>query len=638
MLLHNLVFLLLLWKNDLTVADPQTNLLDIGCSTYNATNTSLFLSNLNTTFSRLRSKLSSAAGGDLSATSELPQSAAPVYGLFFCRSYLSLSDCLACLAAAVSSTRRCGFGTGGRVIFDGCTLRYESAPFFDQGTLPGNTAVCGNGSSALEGFAAAATALTMDLSLAVPKIDEYSGTAVGDGVFGAAQCADTLSEDVCAQCLQVAYKNIQGCLPAGNGRAVDAGCFMRYSNLTFFSANQTMDLSRYLGGSGESSKNTRAIVAGVVGGVVGLLILSFLAFLWIRKSRRREDEWKGNLLGATELRGPVSFHYTDLKSATKNFSQENKLGEGGFGEVYKGILKNGNIVAVKRLAITQSETTKASFQSEVKLISNVHHRNLVRLLGCCGNRDNLLLVYEYMANGSLDKFLFGEKNELLSWKQRFDIIVGMAKGISYLHQEFHVCIIHRDIKPSNILLDDNFQPKIADFGLVRLLPGDQSHLSTKFAGTLGYTAPEYAIHGQLTEKVDTYSFGVVVLEIISGRRNSNPKLEHIKQYLLEWVWKLYEQDDLVELIDKSMNPDDSELDEIKRVMKIALLCTQSMVATRPTMSEVVVLLLSRGDPISEPARPIFIESSTRANGETSSSAWSSSATRATVSVTQFSGR
>lgn len=250
MIPFTIVFLLLLRDTDPAIADPQTNLLNIGCSTYNASNASLFLSNLNTTFSNLRSKISSASTGNLSAISELPQSAAPLYALFFCRPYLSLSDCLACLSAAVSLTRRCGAGTGGRVIFDGCTLRYESAPFFDQGTLPGNTAVCSNGSAALQGFAASAMEMTRDLSLAVPNIADYAAAAEGDGVYGAAQCADTVSKEVCAQCLQVAYTNIQGCLPAENGRAVDAGCFMRYSNLTFFSANQTVDLSRYLGDSG----------------------------------------------------------------------------------------------------------------------------------------------------------------------------------------------------------------------------------------------------------------------------------------------------------------------------------------------------------------------------------------------------
>ncbi|KAG0457366.1 hypothetical protein HPP92_022523 [Vanilla planifolia] len=623
----------LLFLHQPSAGDPQTKLLNLGCSTYNATNSALFLTDLNATFTELRSNVSSAEN-TLTVTSEQPRSSTPIYALFFCRDYLSRADCLACLSAAVSRVHSCGNGTGGRAIYDGCTLRYESAPFFEQGSLPGNTAVCANGTSAAR-FADAVKALAQDLSLAVPRIAEFSAAAERDGVYAAAQCAQTLSQAVCSQCLEVAFTNIQGCLPAGEGRAVDAGCFMRYSDAAFFDANQTVDLALILRGSGGSTKK-RGVIGGVLGGIGGMLILSLGALLWIKHSRRREDHWKGDILGATELQGPVKYKYSDLKSATKGFSQDHKLGEGGFGEVYKGILKNGNTVAVKRLSIAQTESAKASFQSEVKLISNVHHRNLVRLLGCCSKNAELLLVYEYMANGSLDRFLFGESGSSLTWKQRFDIIVGTAKGIAYLHHEFHVCIIHRDIKPSNVLLDDNFQPKIADFGLVRLMPGDQSHLSTKFAGTLGYTAPEYAIHGQLTEKVDTYSFGVVILEIISGRRNSYPKLEH--QYLLEWVWKLYEEDDLVSLIDKSLDPEEYNLEEVKRVIKIALLCTQSMVATRPTMAEVVVLLLSQGEPQLEPARPIFIDAMSRVRGDTSSSAWSSSATQATISITQFSAR
>jgi len=242
-----------------------------------------------------------------------------------------------------------------------------------------------------------------------------------------------------------------------------------------------------------------------------------------------------------------------------------------------------------------------------------------------------------MANGSLDKFLFGDRRGTLNWRQRFNIIVGMARGLAYLHQEFHVCIIHRDIKSSNVLLDDDFQPKIADFGLARLLPDDHSHLSTKFAGTLGYTAPEYAIHGQLSEKVDTYSFGVVVLEILSGRKSNDTRLEPETQYLLEWAWKLYESDNLMALLDESLDPEEYRPDEVKRIMEIALLCTQSAVAARPMMSEVVVLLLTRDDPEVQPTRPIFIDATSRVRGETSSSS-SSSASKATISVSQFSAR
>jgi len=373
-----------------------------------------------------------------------------------------------------------------------------------------------------------------------------------------------------------------------------------------------------------------------MGGVAFLIFIGLLIFLLIRWSRKFRPQ-RGDILGATELQGPTSFYYHDLKTATNNFNETSKLGEGGFGDVYKGLLKNGKTVAVKRLIVMDTSKAKANFESEVKLISNVHHRNLVRLLGCSRKASEFLLVYEYMANGSLDKFLFGERRGTLNWKQRFNIIVGMARGLAYLHQEFHVCIIHRDIKSSNVLLDDDFQPKIADFGLARLLPDDHSHLSTKFAGTLGYTAPEYAIHGQLSEKVDTYSFGVVVLEILSGRKSNDTKLDPETQYLLEWAWKLYESDNILALLDESLDPEEYKPDEVKRIMEIALLCTQSAVAARPMMSEVVVLLLTRNDPELQPTRPTFIDATSRVRGETSTSS-SSSASKATVSVSQVSGR
>ncbi|VFQ86073.1 unnamed protein product [Cuscuta campestris] len=165
-------------------------------------------------------------------------------------------------------------------------------------------------------------------------------------------------------------------------------------------------------------------------------------------------------------------------------SEENNLGEGGFGDVHKGTLKNGKIVAVKKLAIEQSKQMEEDLESEVKLISNVHHRNLVRLLGCCTKGLDRFLIYEYMKNNNVGEFLFGEKRGSLNWKQRYSIILGIARGLAYLHEEFHVCIIHRDIKPCNVLLDEAFQPKIADFDLARLLPRDQSHINTKFSGTM----------------------------------------------------------------------------------------------------------------------------------------------------------
>ncbi|XP_066378605.1 cold-responsive protein kinase 1-like isoform X2 [Miscanthus floridulus] len=615
-----------------TFGDPQATLLNLGCSQYNATPASAFIAALNSTFASLRANLSAAGGGF--ATAAEPRAAAPAFAMAQCRPYVAGRDCVACFDAAAARLRAaCGAAAnGGRAILDGCMLRYESAAFFDQSTLPGNTQVCNGSAVEAAGFADMARALVADLAAAVPRVPGLAAAAASGGVYAAAQCVETVGEGGCAQCLNVAVANIDGCPPNSDGRAVDAGCFMRYSDKSFFPANSTVDLAVYLRSGKSSQKGT--IIGGIVGGVAFLFLVGLLTFFLVCRSRKTKPR-RGDILGATELQGPTSFYYHDLKAATNNFNEKSKLGEGGFGDVYKGLLKNGKTVAVKRLIVMETSRAKADFESEVRLISNVHHRNLVRLLGCSRKGSEFLLVYEYMANGSLDKFLFGDRRGTLNWRQRFNIIVGMARGLAYLHQEFHVCIIHRDIKSSNVLLDDDFQPKIADFGLARLLPDDHSHLSTKFAGTLGYTAPEYAIHGQLSEKVDTYSFGVVVLEILSGRKSNDTRLEPETQYLLEWAWKLYESDNLMALLDESLDPEEYRPDEVKRIMEIALLCTQSAVAARPMMSEVVVLLLTKNDPEIQPTRPTFIDATSRVRGETSSSS-SSSASKATISVSQFS--
>ncbi|KAL5577349.1 hypothetical protein UlMin_019048 [Ulmus minor] len=495
-------------------AEPQTKLLNQGCSQYNATNISDFYSSLNGSLSSLRAQL---AAGKHFATAQ------HVYALVECRNYLSTADCVACFAAAAAQIRNCSAANGARVIYDGC--------FLSKRNISENAAA----------FRSAVLKMLLDLQVATPKIKGFFAAVekkevnnVGGGnvtVYGVAQCVETATQSGCESCLKVAYDDLQSCLPNAEGRAVDAGCFLRYSNTSFFAANQTINLGPFLKSSGSSSK--KAIIGGVIGGA-GVLFLLLGFFLWFKRSRKSKTRARGDILGATELQGPVNYRYKDLKSATKNFSEENKLGEGGFGDIYKGTLKNGKIVAVKKLAIGQNRRAKAEFESEVKLISNVHHRNLIRLLGCSNEGSELLLVFEYMPNSSLDKFLFGERRGFLNWKQRFDIIMGTARGLAYLHEEFHVCIIHRDIKTSNILLDDDFLPKIADFGLARLLPEDRTHLSTRFAGTLGYTAPEYAIHGQLSEKADTYSYGVVVLEILSGQKGSEIKEDDpVGEYLLQ---------------------------------------------------------------------------------------------------------
>ncbi|KAM0067634.1 putative protein kinase RLK-Pelle-DLSV family [Helianthus debilis subsp. tardiflorus] len=242
-----------------------------------------------------------------------------------------------------------------------------------------------------------------------------------------------------------------------------------------------------------------------------------------------------HVLNEEDLKGTLNYDYKDLQLATNNFSKENILGKGGFGEVYKAIIDEKNVVAVKKLHV-QDVRAKEEFENEVKLISNIHHRNLLRLLGWSSEGSDLFLVLEYMANGSLDQFIWGAKNGTLDWNQRYETILGIAKGLAHLHSECHVKIIHRGIKSSNILLSDDFKAKIADFGLARFQPEDETHVNTKFVGTLGYAAPEYVLHGALSNKVDTYSLGIVILEIISGRRSTDVNSDRPSmEYLLEHV-------------------------------------------------------------------------------------------------------
>ncbi|KAL7135411.1 hypothetical protein ABFS83_11G093800 [Erythranthe nasuta] len=626
-------------------SEPQINLLNKGCSQYNATNIQDFFNNLNATFSDLRTQLSGGGGGRRFATAQQARSSDPAYAMAQCRNYMSEVDCLACYDAAVSQIRNCSAANGARVIYDGCFLRYESNNFFDQTTLPGNVQICGNRTASQpSAFNSNALTLLKDLQTATPRINGYyaavvsSNGANSSSVYGVAQCAESISQSGCSDCLTVAYGNIQGCLPNTDGRAIDAACFIRYSDARFFADNQTIDITPFLGGGGGgNSSKTKAIIGGAVGGGGGLVLILVAFFLWYKFSTKAKASTRGNILGATELQGPNIYSYKDLKTATNNFIEENKLGEGGFGDVYKATLKNGNIVAVKKLDISYSRA-KADFESEVRLISNVHHRNLVRLLGCCSKGSELLLVYEYMANGSLDRFLYGDKRGSLTWKQRFDIIFGIARGLAYLHEQYHVTIIHRDIKPGNILLDDDFQAKIADFGLARLLPENQSHVSTKFAGTLGYTAPEYAIHGHLSEKVDTYSFGVVILEIISGRRGSDMNADSDTEYLLEEAWKLYESGIHEKLADEKLEPNDYTHEDVKKMVEIALVCTQSPPSSRPTMSEILVMLLSGGKIEQKgPIRGSF-SYGMRVLGDTTSTSLGSSNSNATASISQFTGR
>ncbi|XP_071698134.1 cold-responsive protein kinase 1-like [Rutidosis leptorrhynchoides] len=284
------------------------------------------------------------------------------------------------------------------------------------------------------------------------------------------------------------------------------------------------------------------------------------------------------------------YTYKDLRLATQGFRPENKIGQGGFGSVYKGILKDGLAVAIKVLS-DESRQGLREFLTEIFVISNIQHENLVKLHGYCVEEDQRILVYGYLKNGSLDQTLLGSGHCSIkfTWEIRRNICIGVAKGLAYLHEEVQPHIIHRDIKASNILLDEDFTPKITDFGLAKLFPSHLTHVSTRIAGTQGYLAPEYAIRGQLTRKADIYSFGILLLEIVSGRPNQNRRLPVEEQYLLERVWQLYREGELEKLVDITVG-EDVDIYEACRYLKIGLLCTQSLPKSRPSMSNVLKML------------------------------------------------
>ncbi|KAI3981033.1 hypothetical protein MKX01_036579, partial [Papaver californicum] len=341
--------------------------------------------------------------------------------------------------------------------------------------------------------------------------------------------------------------------------------------------------------------DTGRMSVGVILGIVAsscVLVLLILAALW------KKGYLGGKDLENKELRAGIEsqtgyFSLRQIKAATGNFDPANKIGEGGFGPVYKGQLHDGSIIAVKQLS-SKSKQGNREFVNEIGMISALQHQNLVKLFGCCIEGNQLLLIYEYMENNSLARALFGKEEQRLNlnWPTRHKICLEIAKGLAYLHEESRLKIVHRDIKATNVLLDKDLSAKISDFGLAKLDEDENTHISTRIAGTVGYMAPEYAMRGYLTYKADVYSFGIVALEIVSGKSNTNyrPKEEFV--YLLDWAYVLQEQGNLLDLVDPILGSKYSKKEALK-MLNIALLCTNPSPSLRPLMSSVVSMLEGR---------------------------------------------
>ncbi|XP_076928038.1 L-type lectin-domain containing receptor kinase IX.1-like [Bidens hawaiensis] len=333
---------------------------------------------------------------------------------------------------------------------------------------------------------------------------------------------------------------------------------------------------------------TVLLTAGTLVLVTCLVILAY--FLW---RRNKTDGDEGEELGLLEMNNefemgastPRRFSYKQLARSTTDFAESEKLGEGGFGGVYKCFLKElGTYVAVKRVSKTSKQGFK-EYASEVRIISRLRHKNLVQLIGWCHDKGELLLAYEFLENGSLDLHLFNGKS-LLTWITRYKIAHGLASALLYLHEEWEQCVLRRDIKSSNVMLDSNFNAKLGDFGLAKLVDHEKGAQTTMLAGTLGYMAPECVVTGRSTKESDVFSFGVVVLEIACGRKSINYKAQEKQMQLLEWVWELYGKGSLSEAIDPSLGPEFEE-EEIKRLMIVGLWCVHPDYELRPSMRQAI---------------------------------------------------
>ncbi|KAJ3670311.1 hypothetical protein LUZ60_010635 [Juncus effusus] len=358
-----------------------------------------------------------------------------------------------------------------------------------------------------------------------------------------------------------------------------------------------------------SGKNHKELVIGVVIGCIAFVFLCAIACFVVLRSKKdfsgpsqfaeEPEDWKNFEL-------PL-FTFDYLASVTNNFGISNKLGEGGFGLVYKGSLATGEEIAVKRLSATSGQGIR-EFKNEVILIAKLQHRNLVKLLGCCIQGDERLLVYEYLPNKSLDAFLFDpSKRRLLDWKTRFNIIEGIARGLLYLHKDSRLRVVHRDLKASNILLDKEMEPKISDFGMARIFDGDQKQENTnRVVGTLGYMSPEYAMEGIFSLKSDVYSFGILIMEIITGDKNSSfhNKDDSWTVNIVGYVFKMWSEGKSVGLIDPTLIPSCS-IPEALRCIHVALLCVEELAHDRPDISSVIKMLISEDPNLPLPRRPAF---------------------------------
>ncbi|KAK4798207.1 hypothetical protein SAY86_030533 [Trapa natans] len=527
-------------------------------STGNFTARSTYEKNLNSLLGSFSSSNSFTNGFLNLSSGESPDQ---VNGIALCRGDMVPSDCRACIAdASVEIIRKCPAQKESVIFYEFCLLRYSDNTIYGV-SASGNMFYMWNVNNAtsISQFNQALRDLMYKLKDQAAAGNSTLKFAVGSepgpdfrNIYGLTQCSPDLSATQCSDCLEDKIGNIAGCCNGKiGGRVIGPSCYIRFEVGRFYNASEQAAPTPSQVSSppppatnttepalevNNSSNTTRIIIIVVVAASISLCIIIIGVFLFCRRKQRKSIQSNVEIEDEIKTAESLQYDFAIISAATDNFSEENKLGQGGFGYVYKGKLDNGKEIAVKRLSrgLGQGEQ---EFKNEVLLVARLQHRNLVQLIGFCLSGEERLLIYELMPNSSLDRFIFDPvKSRHLDWERRQKIIGGVARGLVYLHEDSLLRIIHRDLKASNVLLDADMTPKIADFGMARLVLMDETHAATsRIVGTYGYMAPEYALYGQFSVKSDVFSFGILVLEIISGQKNNHFQSGETVQDLLSFV-------------------------------------------------------------------------------------------------------
>ncbi|QCE08399.1 serine/threonine-protein kinase PBS1 [Vigna unguiculata] len=589
-------------------------------ASYNSSAT--FENNLKFLFQSLLSNISQSDGSY--STFMGLGTASVASGSFLCRGDVSLATCNDCITTAVTEiTQLCPNKTESIIWYDECMLRFTNTYYNPINIEPGASLSNDENISAsdLVSFNSTLFGLLDDLveesanSNSARKFAtgdrEFAGSSPRRRVYALTECDPSFTNSVCEECLQNAISTLPSCCEGKQGaRALLAMCNVRYELFQFY--------------------NTSATSASSSGFFLDKYITHLLLLRWLRHyndvshlhrpcrcglqtakmaSLHAQRQMETTLLDVplvgeeSSTLESLQFDLAIIEVATKKFSHENRIGEGGFGDVYKGILPDGREIAVKKLSHSSGQGA-AEFKNEILLIAKLQHKNLVTLLGFCLEAEEKMLIYEFVPNKSLDYFLFDSyKSSQMKWSERYKIIQGISQGILYLHEHSRLKVIHRDLKPSNILLDDNMNPKISDFGLARIVGVDQYQRKTnRIVGTYGYMSPEYAMHGQFSEKSDVFSFGVIILEIVSAKKNARDVFSDDDD-LLSYAWDQWRDRTPLNILDQNIK-ESCNHSEVIKCIQIGLLCVQEKPHDRPTMTQVVSYLGSSLSELPFPEKPI----------------------------------